>query len=58
MKGRNVTLFPDLGGFEDWKVKAEKLSEICSIKVSDILENIATETELKEGFDLADYLTR
>lgn len=58
LKGRNVTLFPDLGGFEEWKVKAEQLYEICNIKVSDILENIATETELNEGFDLADYLTR
>lgn len=53
---RKIVLFPDLGAFQEWNTKAEKLSILCNIEVSKILEEIATEEERKEGYDLADYL--
>ena len=58
LKGRTVTLFPDLNGFEKWSSKAKELSHIASFQVSDLLERKANEAERKQGFDLADYLIR
>ena len=58
LKGRNVTLFPDLNGFEKWSSKAKELSHLTIFSVSDLLERKATETEKKQGFDLADYLIK
>jgi len=58
LNGRNVTLFPDLNGFEKWSSKAKELSHIEIFTVSDLLERKATEAEKKQGFDLADYLIR
>jgi hypothetical protein len=56
LKGRNVTLFPDLNGYDKWKRKAENLSHLTSFHVSDLLECKATEQERKQGLDIADYL--
>ncbi|NBW21435.1 MAG: hypothetical protein EBR82_77100 [Caulobacteraceae bacterium] len=58
LKGRTVTLFPDLNGFEKWSNKAKELSHLATFTVSDLLERKATEDEKKQGFDLADYLIR
>lgn len=58
LKGRTVTLFPDLNGFEKWNSKAKELSHFATFTVSDLLERKATEAERKQGFDLADYLIR
>jgi hypothetical protein len=58
LKGRTVTLFPDLNGFEKWSNKAKELSHLAIFTVSDLLERKATEAERKQGLDLADYLTR
>jgi hypothetical protein len=58
LKGRTVTLFPDLNGFEKWNIKAKELSHIVNFTVSDLLERKATEAEKKQGFDLADYLIK
>ena len=58
LNGRTVILFPDLNGFEKWNTKAKELSHIARITVSDLLERKATETERKQGLDLADYLIR
>jgi hypothetical protein len=58
LKGRTVTLFPDLNGFEKWSSKAKELSQLAIFIVSDLLERKATEAEKKQGFDLADYLIR
>lgn len=55
--GRNVILWPDLNGYNLWKERAEKLSA-GRWKVSDYLEQIATDEERKSGLDLADYLPR
>ena len=58
LKGRTVTLFPDLNGFEKWSSKAKELLHLAIFTVSDLLERKATETEKKQGFDLADYLIK
>jgi len=58
LKGRTVTLFPDLNGFEKWSSKAKELSHLAIFTVSDLLECKATEAEKKQGFDLADYLIK
>jgi len=56
--GRNVILFPDLGGYDKWCIKADeiKLFVECEIKVSTILEDIATEEQKAKGLDIADYM--
>ena len=58
LKGRAVTLFPDLNGFEKWYTKAKELSHLTIFTVSDLLERKATEAEKKQGLDLADYLIK
>lgn len=58
LKGRTVTLFPDLNGFEKWSSKAKELSHLAIFTVSDLLERKATDAERKQGFDLADYLIK
>jgi Domain of unknown function (DUF6371) len=58
LKGRTVTLFPDLNGFDKWSSKARELSHLANFTVSDLLERKATEAERKQGFDLADYLIK
>lgn len=56
-RGRNVILWPDLNGFDLWKERADKLSA-DRWKVSDFLEQVATDEERSKGLDLADYLPR
>jgi hypothetical protein len=58
LKGRTVTLFPDLNGFEKWSSKAKELSHLANFTVSELLERKASEAEKKQGFDLADYLIK
>lgn len=61
LKGRTVTLFPDLKAFEKWSNKAKELSSQLfgtMFTVSGLLERKATEAEKKQGFDLADYLIK
>ena len=58
LKGRTVTLFPDLNGFEKWNNKAKELSHLANFTVSDLLERKANEVERKQGFDFADYLIK
>jgi hypothetical protein len=54
LKGRRVTLYPDLKAYEDWKPIADKMG----FKISDLLEKIATNDEKEKGLDLRDYLER
>jgi hypothetical protein len=59
LKGRKVVLFPDLGAFEDWQTFAHTLQQVgAQVKVNDLLEKHATESERAKGLDLADYLLR
>ncbi len=52
VKGRDVTLFPDLGAFEQWSEHAGKFG----FKVSSLLEDIATPEDRESGLDIADYI--
>jgi hypothetical protein len=59
LRNREVVLFPDLGGYEKWSEKAKEIELIAkSVKVSNILEVVATDAERTSGFDLADFLLR
>ena len=52
VKGRNVTLFPDLGAYDQWSGHAAKYG----FKISRVLEDIATPEEREKGLDIADYI--
>ena len=56
--GRNVTLYPDAGKLGAWRERAKTLSTICTISVSSLIEEQATDVERRNGFDWADYLVR
>jgi len=57
---RKVILFPDIGAFDQWKIRGELLSAVagCKVAVSDILEKHASMRDKEKGLDLADYLLR
>lgn len=55
--GRKVVLFPDLGALELWQLKANQMQELgIEIAIFDYLERNATEEQIKEGYDIADFL--
>ncbi|WP_027064559.1 DUF6371 domain-containing protein [Maribacter sp. Hel_I_7] len=56
LKGRNVTLYPDLGQYENWLNKISDLEPGAKYEVSKILEIKATEEQRLNGYDLADFL--
>ena len=58
LKGRKVVLFPDLGAFELWEQRVQMMREELEIDtlVFDFLEKRASDTDKKEGYDIADYL--
>lgn len=58
LKGRDVVLFPDLGCYGEWCIKADSLKRYCAISIDKTLNSIATPEEYNEGLDIADYLLR
>jgi len=57
-------LFPDTSKngstFKEWKEKAEKIQEMIpnsTFEVSDLLEQLATDSQKQKGIDIADILT-
>ncbi len=63
LEGRTVYLFPDLSksghAFSDWSKKAKEFEQVLPntrFIVSDLLEQLAPDTDKEEGNDLADYL--
>ena len=58
LEGRDVMLYPDLGAFEKWSLKATKIHEKCNCKVtvSTLLEDEATDSDRVNGLDIADYI--
>lgn len=61
IRGKNVILFPDLGAFNKWSEWAKEISHNLpgtQVKVSDLLERNANQTDKEQGLDLADYLVR
>lgn len=56
LKGREVTLIPDLGATEQWKEKSALLSGICKrVVVSNVLECTSDEEQRSRGMDIADF---
>lgn len=57
LRGRDVTLIPDLGATSFWKEKQSLLKPIChSVHLFYQLELEATEEQKREGLDVADFL--
>ena len=54
LKNRSVTLFPDLGAYQEWNESAKKYG----FSISNIIENSATDEDIKNGYDIADFLLR
>lgn len=59
LRGRKVTLFPDLKATEDWKIRAQDLVEGgIDVSVCEDLEEEATAEEREKGLDIADYILK
>jgi uncharacterized protein DUF6371 len=59
LKGRNVTLYPDLGAYDKWQDKAALLRikiPRTVFNVSDILERNASDADRRQGLDISDFL--
>lgn len=55
--GRKLILFPDANGFDKWQAIASEARRAgIEVNLSNLLEEHATETQKREGLDLADYL--
>lgn len=54
LRGYDVTMFPDLGAYGEWKKHAQKFG----FKVSEMLEQIASEEERARGLDIADFIIK
>lgn len=59
VKGADIVLYPDLGAFDKWSVKANELkTKGFKIAVSELLERAATDPDRQQGFDIADYFLK
>ena len=57
VRGRKLTLYPDLNAFSDWSRRADQLrTDGFQVTVSVYLESYASEEQKQAGLDLADYL--
>jgi hypothetical protein len=59
LKGRQVTLYPDLGAYDQWLAKARLLQlkiPRTIFNVSDILECNASDADRRQGLDISDFL--
>lgn len=57
LRGRNVILFPDVDGYEEWKKMSERLT-FCNVMISDVLERLATEEDRAAKIDIGDIIIR
>ena len=55
LKGRKVTAFPDIDGYDEWRKKAKNYP-MLDITISDILERNATPEQRERQVDIADVL--
>lgn len=57
LRGRDVTLFPDLGGYDEWSKHLPLMNSICrQVAISHYLEDIATDNQRAQGLDISDFL--
>ena len=57
LKGRSITAFPDIDGYDTWCQKAAEFREL-GIKVADLLQKHGTEQDRADHIDIADWLIR
>lgn len=55
LKGRTVTAFPDIDGYDHWRTKLAEVKDI-DIRISDLLEERATPEQREAHIDIADLL--
>ena len=59
LKSRHTTLWPDIKAYDDWQSKAHELQKSgLQVSISNLLEQVATDSEREAGLDIADYLIR
>lgn len=57
LEGREIVLFPDLGAFDQWSLKANHMKELgYEVEIFDYLERNASAQQRMEGYDIADFL--
>jgi hypothetical protein len=57
LEGRKIVLFPDLGAFDQWRLKANQMLELgYEVEIFDYLERNASAQQRREGYDIADFL--
>ena len=58
LTGQDIILYPDLGAFEKWSLKAIEIKKQhnCKVTISTLLEDEATDTDHVNGLDIADYI--
>lgn len=57
LRGRDVTLIPDLGAEDKWKTKLPGLQAVCrTVVLSDVITSKATPDQVEAGWDIADFL--
>ena len=57
LKGRNVVLFPDVDGYEEW-VKLAAGMKYCNVMVCNILETMASPEDREAKIDVGDIFIR
>ena len=55
LKGRTVTAFPDIDGYDYWRTKLAEVKDI-DIRISNLLEERATPQQREAHIDIADLL--
>ena len=57
IRGRDIRLYPDLGCYDKWLIKAKEISlkTGCRIAVDATLENNNEKCNLKDGDDIVDW---
>ena len=57
LRGRTVSLFPDLGATDYWRSKIPMMRQLgIHVQLYDYLERAATDEQRKQGLDIADFL--
>ena len=58
LKEKTIELFPDLGMFDTWKIKASEIEKElnCKFHLNTFLEENATPEQREQGLDIADIL--
>lgn len=56
LKGRRVVIFPDCDSYDKWTSKVAEIGSDMNITISDFLLHRATDSQIENGYDLADYI--